>query len=117
MVHHVHALIRAPADRDIRWLSQRIKTNSAKHLLPLLTREEQSGFDEQRHLNGHLFWKKGFRSVIVDDPRVFWQKTWYIHLNPVKAGLCSEPEDYRWSSAACFRDNLYDPVRGLPLDL
>ncbi len=26
----------------------------------------------------------------------------YIHRNPVKKGLCVEPQDYRWSSAAWF---------------
>jgi REP-associated tyrosine transposase len=34
----------------------------------------------------------------------------YIHLNPVRRGLCAQPIDWRWSSALRF----YDPSR--PLD-
>ena len=29
----------------------------------------------------------------------FMQKVNYIHLNPVRAGLVAQAEDYRWSSA------------------
>ncbi|MCH7904021.1 MAG: transposase [Armatimonadetes bacterium] len=28
----------------------------------------------------------------------------YIHMNPVKAGLCSSPSDYLWSSAKWYQD-------------
>ncbi len=28
-----------------------------------------------------------------------WQVLRYIHMNPVKAGLCEKPEDYPWSSS------------------
>jgi putative transposase len=28
----------------------------------------------------------------------YHEKVWYIHLNPVKAGLVSRPEDWPWSS-------------------
>ena len=37
-------------------------------------------------------------------PAVFEQKLNYIHYNPVKAGLCINPEDYRYSSAAFYYD-------------
>jgi putative transposase len=117
MIHHVHLLIRAPEAGDIRWLAQRLKVNSAKLLRPLLAAREEQGFDEQRHLNRQVFWKKGFRSVTVDQPQVFWQKVTYIHFNPVKAGVCEEPEQYRWSSATAHATGLWDPMRGLPLDL
>jgi putative transposase len=31
-----------------------------------------------------------------------YQKLEYIHENPVKAGLCSVPEDYKYSSASFY---------------
>jgi hypothetical protein len=34
----------------------------------------------------------------VRDEREFVEKLRYIHRNPVKAGLCKLPEDWRWSS-------------------
>ena len=33
---------------------------------------------------------------------VLKQKLDYIHNNPVKAGICTYPEDYRFSSAALY---------------
>ena len=32
-------------------------------------------------------------------PRQFVEKLRYIHRNPVKAGLCEQPEDWEWSSS------------------
>jgi hypothetical protein len=34
---------------------------------------------------------------------VLLQKVRYIHQNPVRAGLVARPEDYRWSSARCWK--------------
>jgi putative transposase len=34
----------------------------------------------------------------VRDEREFVEKLRYLHRNPVKAGLCNLPEDWRWSS-------------------
>jgi len=34
----------------------------------------------------------------------------YIHKNPVKAGMISEPEDYRWSSIQAYYDEHEEPT-------
>lgn len=41
---------------------------------------------------------------------VFKQKVDYVHYNPVKAGLCENPEDYKFSSASFYlkEDKEYD---------
>jgi hypothetical protein len=41
---------------------------------------------------------------------VFWQKLDYLHNNPVKAGLCKLPEDYKYSSARFYEKNEKDWV-------
>lgn len=46
---------------------------------------------------GHLFQER-FRSETVEDERYLFTVFRYIHQNPIKAGLVSRPEDYRWSS-------------------
>lgn len=43
------------------------------------------------------FWQKRFFVRFPDDA---WATCRYIHLNPVKAGLVEQPEDYPWSSAS-----------------
>lgn len=46
---------------------------------------------------GHLFQDR-FKSEPVNDDSYFCTVLRYIHLNPVKAGLCTDPEDYPYSS-------------------
>jgi putative transposase len=47
-------------------------------------------------------WEGRYRSSSVADERYFLTCQRYIELNPVRAGIVSSPEDYRWSS---FRGN------------
>ena len=47
---------------------------------------------------GGVFWQKRYYDRNVRDEREFVDKLRYIHRNPVKAGLCKLPEDWRWSS-------------------
>lgn len=46
---------------------------------------------------GHLFQDR-FRSEPVDDDPYFFTVIRYIHQNPVKAGLCKNVQDYKYSS-------------------
>lgn len=45
----------------------------------------------------HLFQGR-FKSIIVDGSRYLKQLVRYIHLNPVRAGIVSLPEQYHWCS-------------------
>jgi hypothetical protein len=45
--------------------------------------------------------KKAIKYFIMTQS-VFKQKLDYIHSNPVVAGLCSYPEDYKYSSASFY---------------
>ena len=46
---------------------------------------------------GHL-WEDRFKSVIVEDGVATKTMAAYIDLNPVRAGMVKNPEEYRWSS-------------------
>ena len=46
---------------------------------------------------GHL-WEARFKSVIVEDGIAARTIAAYIDLNPVRAGVVTDPADYRWSS-------------------
>ncbi len=46
---------------------------------------------------GHLFQDR-FKSEPIEDDTYFLEALRYIYQNPVKAGLCKKPEEYRWSS-------------------
>jgi REP element-mobilizing transposase RayT len=62
--------------------------------------------------NGHLFQDR-YKSECVESDAYFLTVLKYIYQNPVKAGLCRHPVDYRWSSRhRAARDNgLIDEVK------
>ncbi len=46
-----------------------------------------------------------FDDEVIRNNKMFWVKLKYIHNNPVKAGLVSKVEDYKYSSARNYRTN------------
>ncbi len=57
-----------------------------------------SRFYNKRHDRKGFFWGERFKSVIVGDGDTLINCLAYIDLNPIRAGLCKVPEDYRWCS-------------------
>jgi putative transposase len=47
-------------------------------------------------------WERNSWKIVLYSARVMWQKINYVHMNPVRAGLCAWPEDYVYSSAAFY---------------
>ncbi len=79
MPNHIHLLIRIPAGGSVS------KTIGAY--------KRAVTFNIGR---GPL-WQKRFYMKMPDNSLPVLR---YIHLNPVKAGLCGSPEEYPWSSAS-----------------
>ncbi len=78
-----------------------------------------SRFYNKRHGRKGFFWGERFKSVIVEDGNTLINCLAYIDLNPVRAGLCKRPEDYRWSSIGYHiqsnnKDDLLSLDFGLP---
>lgn len=58
-------------------------------------------FNRKHDQRGHLFQSR-YKALIVDaDAYLTWLSR-YIHLNPVRAGMVTEPAEYRWSSYRSF---------------
>jgi REP element-mobilizing transposase RayT len=53
----------------------------------------------------HQIWERNSLSVPLWSDKVMWQKLEYIHENPVRAGLCNRPEEYKYSSAGFYLKN------------
>jgi len=56
-----------------------------------------SAVNQNRDADGEL-WRPRFFDRALRSVKQYNEKVEYIHLNPVKAGLVSHPEDWRWSS-------------------
>ena len=71
--------------------------------MPLSCILQNLSFRYTRYINwrkkriGHLFQGR-FKSILVDDTRYLKELVRYIHLNPVRAGMVYQPENYSWSS-------------------
>ena len=51
-----------------------------------------------KHQRRGTLWEDRFRSVLVQgDSHALKTMAAYIDLNPVRAGICEDPKDYRWS--------------------
>jgi len=90
MSNHVHLLIaegREPASITIKRLAVRYA----------------GWFNWKNDRVGHLFQDR-FASRAVEDDAYFITVLLYIHFNPVAEGLCTQPEDYPWSSRATWGD-------------
>ncbi|MEJ2274444.1 MAG: transposase [Woeseiaceae bacterium] len=67
-----------------------------------------------RHINfredwrGHL-WQERFHSFVMDE-RYLMATVRYVELNPVRAGLCKQPQDWPWSSARAHLDREDDAL-------
>lgn len=84
MTNHIHALVQI-SDVPLGQLILRIASQYARAV--------QTRLDT----TGHLF-ERRYHAVLVDADAYLMTLVRYIHLNPVRAGLVTDPAAYPWSS-------------------
>jgi putative transposase len=95
MTNHVHLLV-TPAEK---W--------GASRMMQLLGATYVARMNAIYGRTGSL-WEGRYKSSLVESERYCLACYRYIELNPVRAGMCVHPKDYRWSSYranALFADN------------
>jgi REP element-mobilizing transposase RayT len=91
MSNHYHLLLRTPKanlSRSMQWLGT------------TYTRR----FNLSHFQSGHLFQGR-YKSILVENDAYLMQLCYYIHNNPLRAGMVKRLIDYRWSS---YRAYAYD---------
>ncbi len=86
MPNHVHVLVTLQGDHALSGVVHSWKSYTAQRANDILGR------------NG-AFWHVDYFDRFMRDEKHFATTLDYIHWNPVKAGLCAEPGDWRWSSS------------------
>lgn len=66
-------------------------------LMKNLSHKYAQYYNSRHGYRGHLF-ENRYVSCMVEDDTYFLQTSRYIHLNPVKARMVRNPDDYYWSS-------------------
>lgn len=96
MANHYHLEVETPEpnlSRGLQWLNHRY-----------------ASFINWRHQRvGHLFQGR-FKSALVEADTHLHLLSRYIHMNPVRAGLCKAPADYDWSSYRAYVGYVRSPV-------
>jgi putative transposase len=82
MPEHVHLLVSEPEQGLLSEALKSLKQGVSRRLLG----------------DGDHFWQKRYYDFNVRNAHQFSEKLRYIHRNPVKRGLCKQPEDWQWSS-------------------
>ncbi|MBB3059871.1 REP-associated tyrosine transposase [Microbulbifer rhizosphaerae] len=89
MPNHVHVLIEP--QEPLGKIVQSWKSITARWAL-------RKNAELELRVPGRKLWMPDYWDRFIRDQQHFEQVIDYIHRNPVKAGLCSRPEDWHWSS-------------------
>lgn len=84
MSNHYHLLLETPSG-NLSQIMQHINGAYTNY------------FNVKRKRYGHLFQGR-YKAILIDADGYAKELSRYIHLNPVRAGMVSRPEEYRWSS-------------------
>ena len=92
MDNHYHIVIQ-PMDKKLQEIMHQINNKYSKY------------FNYKYKRVGHVFQGR-YKSVLVQDERYMLKLIRYIHQNPVRAGMTSKVENYKWSSDIYYRKNI-----------
>ncbi len=90
MPNHIHILITPMIGHGVSEIVHAIKSFTAKEANRLLGR------------NGK-FWQADYYDRYIRDERHYYKTVEYIEMNPVKAGLCDNKEQWEFGSAASMK--------------
>jgi putative transposase len=117
---YIDLLVDAKVDSEVEILAYCLMPNHVHFVaVPAHTTSLASLFQEAhrrytRMINfrngwrGHL-WQERFHSFVMDEPHLI-AATRYVELNPVRATLCRNPDDWRWSSVHAHLAGRDDPL-------
>jgi REP element-mobilizing transposase RayT/DNA-binding CsgD family transcriptional regulator len=92
MDNHYHLLIQT-MDKKLQEMMHQINNKYSKY------------FNYKYKRVGHVFQGR-YKSIIIQDERYLLSVLRYIHQNPIKAYMCQNIEDYKWSSDVFYRRDI-----------
>jgi len=106
MDNHIHIIWQLQAGRKrndvqrdfLKYTAQLIKKDMMKH-----DPDELKEFLVNAKDRKYQFWERNPWSVEIWSEKVLLQKLKYIHENPVRAGICKYPDDYKYSSVLLYK--------------
>ncbi|MEO8366999.1 MAG: transposase, partial [Pseudoxanthomonas sp.] len=97
MDNHVHLLL---TPRTVAALALAMRVSGQSYVQAFNARHRRSG----------TLWQGRYNSCLVDSDRYLLTVCRYIELNPVRAAMVAQPQDYRWSSVHTHLGTACDPL-------
>jgi REP element-mobilizing transposase RayT len=97
MPNHAHLVIKTSPKASFSTAMQRISAGYTRY------------FNERHGRVGHLYQGRFYSNLVAQESYLL-EVTRYVHLNPVRAGLCRAPADYTWSSYPMYVADRVDPL-------
>lgn len=101
MNNHTHLLIKTVA------------TENLSSIMHSINRWYARWYNEKYNRKGH-FWEDRFYGELVKDDTQLLAVMRYIDLNPVRAGLCKNPTEWRYSGARTYLNGSKDDLIDIP---
>ena len=89
MGNHYHLVIRT-AGETLQSIMHRLNLKYSKY------------YNRTHNQSGHVFQGR-YKAIPVREEKYLLSLLRYVHQNPVKAGVCSRTEEYKWSSERHYR--------------
>lgn len=114
MFSHIHLIVTTEQD-NLPEIIRDFKKYTTKQLIHLINESGESrsewllnkfGFaaDRIKRNKKYKIWKDGFYPILLDTNEKISQRVNYIHMNPVDAMICKNPEGYVNSSYSLYHD-------------
>ena len=114
MSSHIHLIVTTKQD-NLPEIIRDFKKFTTKELVNLIKEAGESrkewllnkfGFaaDRIKRNSNYKIWKDGFHPVLLDTNKKISQRVNYIHMNPVDAMICKDPEGHINSSYSLYHD-------------
>ena len=104
MPDHAHLIVN-PVECDISLVGKELKGKSGHKIIGWLKEKGYAASLEkiqlaktQKRNHSYAVWQKRVKSIDLWSHKFIRQKLQYVHLNPVRAGLCDHPAKWKWSS-------------------
>ncbi len=113
MPTHFHWIVKTDNSKGIiSDIMRDIKKYSAWDILEIIEKKEKqevlnifTANAEEYPTHKRKLWMHRFDDEVIRNNKMFWVKLKYIHNNPVKAGIVSKAEEYKYSSARNYINN------------
>ncbi|SHH14059.1 REP element-mobilizing transposase RayT [Chryseolinea serpens] len=105
MQNHMHLIWQILGDHSRENVQRDFLRFTSQQILKIL-RNENSSLQRELRVEArdrkYQIWERNSLGISLWSEKVMRQKIDYIHLNPVKAGWCEFPEEYKYSSAGFY---------------